>query len=87
MGNGNRARTLRRARSFSLMTLYVLCASVVKTSLRIRLLAKTEGFGIMSAPGRGAVRLARYNGVVEVDGSNPSAPTTPDRAGCRPARR
>ena len=34
-----------------------------------------ERRGVLFTSGRGAARLARYNGVVEVPGSNPGAPT------------
>ncbi len=48
-------------------THYVLCSF---------LFAKKIVYGIMHVKsGRGPAWLGRYNGVVEVDGSNPSAPT------------
>jgi hypothetical protein len=41
-----------------------------------RRFAKHLTFGYnLDQPGRGAAWLARYNGVVEVPGSNPGAPT------------
>jgi hypothetical protein len=41
-----------------------------------------EGRGVVVTTGRGAAWLARYNGVVEVPGSNPGAPTERQPAGC-----
>ena len=41
-----------------------------------------EGGVVAAASGRGAAWLARYNGVVEVPGSNPGAPTKRQLPGC-----